>query len=46
MIIALPAGFDVNVFLNELISYMALAVVPVGIFYAGVLFVKILRSLK
>ena len=44
--ISLPAGFDVNVFLNELFSFMALAVVPIGIFYAGVIFVKILKGLK
>lgn len=44
--ITLPAGFDVNIFLNELFSFMALAVVPIGIFYAGVIFVKIFKRMK
>lgn len=44
--ITLPVGFDVNVFLSELFSFMALAVVPIGVFYAGVIFVRIFKRVK
>ena len=44
--INVPVGFDINVFLNELFSFAALVIVPLGIFYAGVLFVRILKKAK
>ena len=44
--ITLPQGFDVSVFLNELFIFASLAIVPLGIFYAGIVFLRILKKTK
>ena len=44
--INVPVGFDVPVFLNEVFIFASLVIVPLGIYYAGVIFVKILKKAK
>lgn len=44
--ITIPPGFDVSAFLNELFIFASLVVVPIVVFYFGVLTTKILRKIK
>lgn len=44
--ITVPVGFNVAVFLNDLFLFASLVIVPLGIFYAGVVFIRILKRAK